>query len=65
TIAVEMHALMPGNISLAQAHKRATEAENAIRNRFGKDCFINIHMEPENEQAVMPAPAESCGSREH
>ena len=46
TIAVEMHAQMPGNISLAQAHSRSTEAEKAIRNKFGKDCFINIHMEP-------------------
>lgn len=46
TIAVDMHAHMPGQISLAQAHTLATEAENAIRDRFGKDCFINIHMEP-------------------
>ncbi len=62
TIAVDMHAQMPGQITLAQAHNLATEAENAIRGRFGKDCFINIHMEP---ASATPHPLGSCGSQGH
>lgn len=49
TIAIDLHAQMPGNISLAEAHNYASEAERAIHRRFGKECFINIHMEPTHE----------------
>lgn len=48
-IAVDLHAIMDGNISLSQAHENATEAEKAIRNAFGKNSIINIHMEPVKE----------------
>lgn len=45
-IAVDMHAKMDGNQSLAEAHAKATEAENAIKAAFGDKSLINIHMEP-------------------
>lgn len=45
-IAVDMHAKMDGNQSLSEAHAKATEAENAIKSRFGANSIINIHMEP-------------------
>lgn len=49
TIAVDMHAKMDGNLSLSEAHALATKAERAIRDRFGNDSIVNIHMEPFSE----------------
>ena len=45
-IAVDLHVKMDGHLTLTTAHELATEAENAIKSRFGKDSIINIHMEP-------------------
>lgn len=45
-IAVDLHAKMDGNLSLSAAHAIATLAEKAIKQRFGDDTFVNIHMEP-------------------
>lgn len=45
-IAVDLHAKMDGNMSLTEAHDKATKAEQAIRKKFGDNAMINIHMEP-------------------
>ncbi len=45
-IAVDLHAKMDGNITLTEAHEKATQAENKIRQHFGSNSIINIHMEP-------------------
>ncbi len=45
-IAVDLHAKMDGNISLSEAHDKATLAEKIIKSRFGDNSVINIHMEP-------------------
>lgn len=45
-IAVELHAKMDGSISLEEAHAIATLAEKAVKERFGDNTIINIHMEP-------------------
>ncbi len=45
-IAIDLHAQMDGNLTLSQAHEKATAAENAIRRAFGENSIINIHMEP-------------------
>ncbi len=45
-IAVDLHAKMDGNMTLSEAHNKATAAERAIRKSFGKNSIINIHMEP-------------------
>lgn len=43
---VEVHVRMDGNMPLSEAHKRATEVENKIRQLLGKDTFVMIHIEP-------------------
>ncbi|MDE6086484.1 MAG: cation diffusion facilitator family transporter [Muribaculaceae bacterium] len=48
-IAIDLHAKMNGDMSLNEAHAIATKAEQAIREKWGKDSFINIHMEPINK----------------
>lgn len=45
-IAVDLHAKMNGDQSLTEAHAKATCAEKAIRQKFGNNSIINIHMEP-------------------
>lgn len=45
-IAIDLHAKMNGNLTLTQAHAIATEAERALRRRFGPSTLIYIHMEP-------------------
>ena len=45
-IAVDLHAKMDGNLTLSDAHEKATAAEKAIKKAFGENSIINIHMEP-------------------
>lgn len=45
-IAIEMHVRMPGETSLYVAHHHATEIEYRLKQRFGADTHISIHLEP-------------------
>lgn len=45
-IAIEMHLRMPGNITLEESHRYATDIEHALRAEFGKDTHIMLHVEP-------------------
>ncbi len=44
--AIEAHVRMDGNTSLTAAHDRATAIEQRLRERFGPQTHITIHMEP-------------------
>lgn len=44
--AIEMHIRMPGGTSLYEAHKHATNVENAIKRKFGAETHVIIHLEP-------------------
>lgn len=45
-VSIEMHAKMAGHITLTEAHNIASEIERRIRDAYGSDSLINIHMEP-------------------
>ncbi len=45
-IAIEVHVRMDGNISLYEAHEQATNIERKLKQRFGKQTHVTIHMEP-------------------
>ena len=45
-VAIDLHVRMAGDISLTESHRRASEIESRLRERFGKDSVVNIHMEP-------------------
>ena len=45
-IAIEVHIRMDGQISLEDAHTVATEVERCLKEVFGPDTHIGIHMEP-------------------
>ena len=44
--AMEFHIRMDGNIPLVQAHARAHHIEEALRERFGPETHITVHVEP-------------------
>ena len=44
--AIELHILMDGDITLCQAHDKATEVEDLLRSRYGEDTHIAVHVEP-------------------
>ena len=44
--AIEAHVRMDGNVSLTTAHNRASAIEECLRERFGKQTHVTIHMEP-------------------
>lgn len=45
-ISIEMHLRMPGDLTLYEAHRRATDIERLLRRQFGQGTYINLHMEP-------------------
>ncbi|WP_291529857.1 cation diffusion facilitator family transporter [Bacteroides sp. UBA939] len=44
--AIEVHVRMDGKISLEEAHRTATAIENKMKEMFGKNTHIGIHVEP-------------------
>lgn len=44
--AIEIHIRMNGDISLHEAHNKATEVENVLREHYGKETHIAVHVEP-------------------
>ena len=47
-IAIEMHIMMPGTTPLAVAHRIASDTENRLKDRFGSETHVTVHMEPLN-----------------
>ena len=45
-IAIEVHARMDGSISLDAAHEQASAIERKLKEHFGKDTLVTLHMEP-------------------
>ena len=45
-IAIEVHVRMDGDLPLGEAHSKATLAEQRLKERFGDNTHIIIHMEP-------------------
>lgn len=44
--AIELHIRMDGDISLRESHDKASEVEDMLRNRYGKDTHVAVHVEP-------------------
>lgn len=45
-IAIEVHIRLDGSLPLREAHEAASRLEKKLRERFGGDAHIMIHMEP-------------------
>lgn len=48
-IAIEAHICMDGTLSLNEAHDRATDIEHRLKDRFGPQTHVTLHMEPKKE----------------
>ncbi len=44
--AIELHILMDGDITLQEAHNKASEVEDLLRARYGEDTHVAVHVEP-------------------
>lgn len=44
--AIELHILMDGNITLNEAHDKASEVEQLLRQHYGIDTHVAVHVEP-------------------
>lgn len=44
--AIELHILMDGNMPLREAHDKASEVEDLLRNHYGEETHIAVHVEP-------------------
>lgn len=45
-MAIEVHIRMNGNTPLVEAHSLASEVEKRLKDEFGEDTHVGIHMEP-------------------
>lgn len=50
--AIEMHILMDKDIALKEAHDRASEMERLLKERYGEETHISIHVEPREAMTV-------------
>ena len=48
--AIEMHILIDGDMSLKEAHAKATEIEHRLKERYGEETHVAIHVEPLEEE---------------
>jgi divalent metal cation (Fe/Co/Zn/Cd) transporter len=44
--AIELHILMDGKISLKEAHDKASEVEDLLREHYGEETHVAVHVEP-------------------
>jgi cation diffusion facilitator family transporter len=44
--AIELHILMDGNITLNEAHDKASEVEDVLKKKYGEETHISVHVEP-------------------
>lgn len=43
---IDLHIRMDGSLPLSEAHDRATRVERKLRDEYGQDTYINVHVEP-------------------
>lgn len=44
--AIEINIMMDGDITLREAHDKATEVENVLKNQYGNETHVAVHVEP-------------------
>lgn len=44
--AIELHILMDGDITLREAHDKASEVEELLRDHYGEETHVAVHVEP-------------------
>ena len=44
--AIELHILMDGDITLREAHDKASEVEDILKSHYGQETHVAVHVEP-------------------
>ena len=44
--AIELHILMDGDVTLNEAHEKASEVEELLRHHYGAETHVVVHVEP-------------------
>ena len=47
--AIEMHVRMDGHLTLYEAHAKASVIENKLKEKYGNETHVGIHVEPVND----------------
>lgn len=47
--AIELHILMDGNITLREAHDKASEVEETLKSHYGQETHVAVHVEPKDD----------------
>ena len=47
--AIELHILMDGDITLREAHDKASEVEETLKSHYGQETHVAVHVEPEGD----------------
>lgn len=55
-IAIDMHILMDGDLSLRESHQCTIFIEDKLRKKFGEDTYISLHVEPADEEQITRQP---------
>ena len=51
--AIELHILMDGDITLREAHNKASEVEDLLRARYGEETHVAVHVEPKETTELL------------
>ena len=49
--AIELHILLDGDITLREAHDKASEVEETLKSHYGQETHVAVHMEPKPQAA--------------
>ncbi len=52
SIAIEVHIRVDGKMSVEQSHLLTVEIENNLREKYGENCNVSIHVEPFNAKLI-------------
>ena len=52
--AMEMHILVEGDMPLVEAHEKASEMECLLKERYGEETHVSIHVEPKEAASAKP-----------
>ena len=50
--AIELHILMDGDLTLKEAHDKASEVEDLLREHYGEETHVAVHVEPKEQCAL-------------
>ena len=50
--AIELHIRMDGDITLREAHDKASEVERLLRDRYGEETHVAVHVEPDKKLKI-------------